>query len=86
MIVVSCAIIVENNRVLATQRSSGMPHPEKWEFPGGKLKGDESPQASIKREILEELGIGDFTRGSAFAHYPSLRKALHKADSDYLRH
>ena len=57
MIEVSCALIIENGKVLATQRSSVMPHPFKWEFPGGKLKGGEEPKASIVREIREELGL-----------------------------
>ena len=43
--------------MLATRRSENMPHPLKWEFPGGKLKKDESPKASIVREIREELGL-----------------------------
>lgn len=57
MIEVTCAIIVENGRVLATRRSETMPHPLKWEFPGGKLKAGESPELCIVREIREELGI-----------------------------
>ncbi len=57
MIEVTCAIIFKDRKVLATRRSSSMPHPLKWEFPGGKLKGSESPGACIKREILEELGV-----------------------------
>ena len=57
MILVSCAIIIEKGKVLATRRSESMPHPLKWEFPGGKLKGGESPEACIVREIREELGL-----------------------------
>jgi 8-oxo-dGTP diphosphatase len=57
MIEVTCAIIIKDKKVLATRRSSSMPHPLKWEFPGGKLHGQESPGACIKREILEELGV-----------------------------
>ncbi len=57
MIEVSCAIIVERGKVLSTRRSEEMPHPLKWEFPGGKLKPDETPEACIVREIREELGV-----------------------------
>lgn len=54
---VTCAIIMDGQHVLVTQRSERMPHPMKWEFPGGKLKSGETPEACIEREIREELGI-----------------------------
>ena len=54
---VSCALLIHRGRVLATRRSSSMPHPGKWEFPGGKLQEGESAEESIVREIREELGI-----------------------------
>ena len=54
---VTCAIIIKAERVLITQRSENMPHPLKWEFPGGKVKAGESPGYCIKREIFEELGL-----------------------------
>lgn len=57
LIEVTCAVIMEGERVLVTQRSEWMPHPLKWEFPGGKLKTGESPEGCIIREIREELGV-----------------------------
>lgn len=54
---VTCAIIMDGQHVLVTQRSEQMPHSLKWEFPGGKLKSGETPERCIVREIREELGI-----------------------------
>jgi 8-oxo-dGTP diphosphatase len=55
---VTCALIMNGEQVLVTQRSEWMPHPLKWEFPGGKLLSGETPERCIMREIREELGIG----------------------------
>jgi 8-oxo-dGTP diphosphatase len=57
LIEVACAIILDGERVLVTQRSDEMPHPLKWEFPGGKLETGENPEGCIIREIREELGV-----------------------------
>lgn len=55
---VSCAVIVDQDgRILATQRSSTMPLPLKWEFPGGKVEPGETAEQSLIREIKEELDI-----------------------------
>lgn len=54
---VTCALIMDGEQVLVTQRSDWMPHPLKWEFPGGKLHSGEIPERCIEREIREELGI-----------------------------
>jgi 8-oxo-dGTP diphosphatase len=54
---VVCALIIRNGCVLCAQRSEHMALPLKWEFPGGKLELNELPEAALKREILEELGV-----------------------------
>ncbi|GAB2484092.1 (deoxy)nucleoside triphosphate pyrophosphohydrolase [Algoriphagus taiwanensis] len=57
IIPVTCALIFSEGKVLATRRSQTMDLPGKWEFPGGKVEEDESPEECLKREIQEELSI-----------------------------
>jgi 8-oxo-dGTP diphosphatase len=54
---VSCAIILKDDKVLSAQRSESMALPLKWEFPGGKIEKDESPEECLIREIREELNL-----------------------------
>ena len=56
-ILVTCAIIQFDDKVLAVQRSKNMKLPLKWEFAGGKIEEGETEVECIKREILEELNI-----------------------------
>jgi 8-oxo-dGTP diphosphatase len=55
---VTCALIInEAGLVLVAQRSLSMNLPLKWEFPGGKIEPNETPENCLIREILEELNI-----------------------------
>ena len=54
---VVAAVIVEDGRVLACRRSPLKDSAGLWEFPGGKVEEGESAQASLAREIREELGV-----------------------------
>lgn len=51
---VVAAIIIEKGKVFATQRGYGE-FKDGWEFPGGKIEPDETPEEAIVREIKEEL-------------------------------
>lgn len=58
LILVSAVALVNKQRQVLMQRRQ--PHGEHgglWEFPGGKLEPNESPEASAVREIEEELGL-----------------------------
>ncbi|WP_428911769.1 (deoxy)nucleoside triphosphate pyrophosphohydrolase [Niallia sp. Krafla_26] len=54
--VVAAIIENEQNEILCALRSPSMSNPNRWEFPGGKVKKDEDLYSAIKREISEELG------------------------------
>jgi 8-oxo-dGTP diphosphatase len=56
-ILVAAAILVENGRVLLTQRKAGTHLGGAWEFPGGKVLPGEDPRDGLRRELDEELGI-----------------------------
>lgn len=51
---VVAAIIIENDKVFATQCGYGE-FKDGWEFPGGKIEPGETPEEAIVREIKEEL-------------------------------
>jgi 8-oxo-dGTP diphosphatase len=57
LVVVACALVDPDGRVLVQERPIGRPMAGLWEFPGGKLGGGESPEACLERELAEELGI-----------------------------
>ena len=55
-VLVVCALIEWDGRVLIAQRPEGKHLASKWEFPGGKVETNEAPEAALIREIREELG------------------------------
>ena len=57
LLVVAAALVDRDNRVLLAQRPAGKSLAGLWEFPGGKLDADESPEQALVRELKEELGI-----------------------------
>jgi 8-oxo-dGTP diphosphatase len=57
ILVVACALIDADGRVLIAERPAGRPMAGLWEFPGGKVNPDERPEQALIRELREELGI-----------------------------
>ena len=53
--VVAAVIERSDRRILIGQRRKTDSSPLKWEFPGGKMKAGESPEAALARELREEL-------------------------------
>ena len=62
------AVIEREGRVLVCRRAANDPHPLKWEFPGGKVETGETPEAALRRELTEELGI-QAEIGEEMEHY-----------------
>ena len=61
VLVAAAALIDVDNRVLLAQRPAGKSMAGLWEFPGGKVAADETPEAALVRELHEELGIDTST-------------------------
>jgi 8-oxo-dGTP diphosphatase len=57
LLVVACALVDADGRVLLSQRPEGKSLAGLWEFPGGKLEAGETPEQTLIRELREELGI-----------------------------
>jgi 8-oxo-dGTP diphosphatase len=57
MTTVVAAVIERAGRILIAQRKRTAEHPLKWEFPGGKVEPEETPEKALVRELKEELAI-----------------------------
>ena len=56
-LVVACALVDADKRVLLAQRPEGKAMAGLWEFPGGKVEPGERPETTLIRELKEEIGI-----------------------------
>jgi 8-oxo-dGTP diphosphatase len=74
MIVAAAALVAPDGRILLQQRSPHRNMAGLWEFPGGKVEADETPEHALVRELKEELGISIEPGAlvpAAFASHPN---------------
>ena len=54
---VAVGVIKKNNAIFICKRADEQHQGGLWEFPGGKIEKDETPEKALIRELQEELGI-----------------------------
>jgi 8-oxo-dGTP diphosphatase len=69
---VAAAILRKDKKILIARRKATDNQGGKWEFPGGKIKADETPRECLIREMKEEFGInvsvGEFFGESTYRY------------------
>lgn len=87
MIKVTAAILEIDGKILIAKRKKDDPLKEKWEFPGGKVEPNETPEECLVRELEEELDIktkiGHFVCSSQYK-YPHISIDLLAYTVDYV--
>ena len=77
---VTAAILIRDNKILIAQRKLTDNQGGKWEFPGGKIKKDETARQCLTREMKEEFGInvsvGEFFGESTYRYEHGTIKLL----------
>ena len=72
IIKVTAAILIKGGKIIIAKRKADDYLGEKWEFPGGKIENNETPEQCLKRELKEEfdidVSIGEYL-GSNIYHY-----------------
>jgi len=54
---IAIAVVEHHGMYLIGQRPAGVPLAGLWEFPGGKVQSDETPEEAAVRECREETGL-----------------------------
>lgn len=76
---VVAAIIIDGEKIFATQRGYGE-FKDGWEFPGGKIEQGETPKQALVREIKEELDteieVGELVDTVEY-DYPQFHLTMH---------
>ena len=54
---VAIGVVTRGDQILICQRLQGKGLGGLWQFPGGKCEPEESPEACVCRELMEEVAI-----------------------------
>jgi len=69
---VTAAMLVKDGKIIIAKRGPDDKLADKWEFPGGKIEINETPEQCLKREMKEEfdieVSVGEYL-GSSVYHY-----------------
>jgi 8-oxo-dGTP diphosphatase len=69
---VTAAILIKDDKIIIARRGPDDKLADKWEFPGGKVEINETPEQCLKREMKEEfdidVSVGEYL-GSSIYHY-----------------
>ncbi len=82
LLVVACALVDADGRVLIAQRPEGKQLAGLWEFPGGKVEPGETPEDCLVRELREELGIETKTACLAPLTFASAGAEMGSSEAD----
>lgn len=78
MLISVAGICLHDGCILLGKRASGGSLSDRWEFPGGKVDGGETPQQALQREFVEELAVpvavGDRIAVGCFEHKGGVRR------------
>jgi 8-oxo-dGTP diphosphatase len=77
---VAVGVITKNDQFFVCRRRAHQHQGNKWEFPGGKIDLDESPEHALRRELSEEIGIianASFNLLNLDFSYPDKKVSLH---------
>ena len=69
---VTAAMLVKDDKIIIAKRGPDDKLADKWEFPGGKIEIDETPEQCLKREMKEEfdidVSVGEYLGSSIYKY------------------
>lgn len=84
---VVCGIIWNDGKIFIARRKPEKSMGGYWEFPGGKIEEAEDPEAALKRELREELGMEIQIKnyfGTNIHHYDTFSIELIAYECEYI--